>query len=220
MHTVRTKSLHQYNHPEFEIIVDLKKVTREILNDFVSHIQNSIAEGAKLDDSSHIQFGTNLLKVTSSDHGYLRFDEPNFKGLPIKFRPGVTNSLQSAERQRAFLQSYGLNLELLDPPSMQHSAFTSEDYKNCESLSLQRIEPIDENDSGWIITNESSPCNAHELSRTSLYEVLTALPEIKPWLGFPHDSCVKIDPNRINVSYLEETLSIQEDSPLANAKFD
>ena len=221
MHTVRTRSFQQYDHRELEIIADLKRVSKESVAQLIEHIQTSVAEGTELSEGTYIQYGVNLIKVTESDNDYLRLDEPSYKGLPISFKPGVTETLEAADRQLGFLESYGLKDEELNLPHMQQSGFVYKNYQSCPHMALSRLAPTDDNDSGWFIGSleeaydNDAPGN---ISRVSLYEILSHHKHVMPWLGFPNESVIILNENTIEVSLDGKPLSILEDSPLANAR--
>jgi hypothetical protein len=221
MHTVRTKSFSQYGHPEFEVIIDFKRAAQEDLKHFLTHLQEAIGNGTKLSEGCFIQYGTNLLRITESDHGYLRIDEPNYKGLPIAFRPGVTESLESSFRQRAFLLAYGLPEDDLKVPSMQQGLYVSEVHKVTDPCTLARIVAKDESDSGWVMGELEKEGNEFtqwaDFKRIPLYEMLCERPHLKPWLGFPVGSVIAMDDSRLEVSLEDTALALNPESPLAEA---
>ena len=220
MHTVRTKSLHQYNHPEIEIIVDLKKVPKQYLLDFINHLQSLVADGNTFTPGDTMQYGTYHIQVTASDNDYIRLDEPNNKGLPITYKPGVSHTLETALSQITFLEGYAIPADQLTPASMLQSTFVCNTYKESSNLALSRLAPIDENDSGWFIANMDSDTDLNDpnnLDLVSLYEALCHHPQLRPWLGFPVNTIIELTNDNVQVSINDTLQEVQPDSPLAQS---
>lgn len=216
MHTIRTKSFHHYDHPEFEIIINLKEVGQDYLRSFVEHLQNLVAGGQRFKAGDSIQYGFFLIQVTQGDHDYLRLDEPNNKGLPVTFKPGVTQALHAAMTQLKFAESYGIDTENLAIPTMLQSGYICSD--KLQKLVLGRSPSKDENDSGWFVGSFDEafePKNLENLKRVSLYEIVHQHPQLIPWLAFPVDTLIVFEDDQIEVSCSDEILELQEDSFLA-----
>ena len=197
-----TETCRRHGHPEFVLEADEAHVPAIYLENVAQTVQRMVAQGSVFRAGETFQIGWMLTRVESygSAGNPARTDrltlfEPDMKAMPIRFVPGITETLRQMMLQLFMLDSVSLRAEI-DLPTVQQSLVACTRYAE-PAFYLSRSEPTDPNDSGWFVGCLADDHDHHQpanLTRVSAYEAFLRQPAIQGFLAFPRESLIAIDP--------------------------
>jgi hypothetical protein len=190
-----TDTCRQHGHPEFVLEADEAHVPAIYLENIAQTVQRMVAQGSVFRPGETFQIGWMLTRVEPYDGDRLTLAEPDMKSLPIRFVPGISQTLRQMMLQLFMLDSVSLRAEI-DIPTAQQSLIACKDYAGA-AFSMNRLAPTDAADSGWFVgclADGHDHHNPANLTRVSAYEAFLRQPAIQGFLAFPRESLIAIDP--------------------------
>ena len=213
---IATTKCSAFHHPEFILWVDTE-VPQADINILTSFLEDSVGKGTHYNEGDLIAIGSMLFRVARSNNS-LSLQEPDLQSLPIKWKQGVTRSMQLLRLQHDIATSLGLQDEL-DPPSIRYSLLVGSDLTpQLEEFVLDRMEPAD-SDSGWFVGRQNSVLNYDDegsLKRISVYQAIVNWPKIAGFLGLPAGCRVELSRSNLHFTRNGSPLDIKSGS-LVNA---
>lgn len=192
-----TTTCRDHDHPEFVLEVDPDRVPTVYAEDLCQSIEAMVAEGAVFGAGETFQIGWMVTQVHALDAERFTLHEPDMESLPLRYVPGVTETLRHKMIQVFTLDSYDVHREQLEISTIRHSAIVCDQVRTAETLTLERRRAENDVDSGWVFCC-NHPDHDHEaegkVRLTSLYEAMLLRPEIVSWMFFPTGSCIKLRP--------------------------
>lgn len=214
---VETKNCSKHGHPEFILEVKDDQIPEIYINAFIETLESMVADGSVFKPGENLQNGWMLTRVEEAKDGKLTLHEPDMKSMPVKFVPGVTETLRHKMFQLFTLDSFGIDRSQIQIPLIGQTAIVCNNFDQDGELLLAREEDED-NHSGWtfICLDES---HDHEkegnLSLISLYEAMVRRPFIVAWMYFPVGSQIVLKPDELPMVFLKDKqLNIQPGSYL------
>jgi hypothetical protein len=201
-----------FQHPEFLLKFDaaIPKGDIDVLTTF---LEESVENGTLYNEGDLITLGSMLFRVARFDNS-LTLEEPDLQSMPIKWRQGVTRSVQLLRLQKDIAESVSLDDEI-DPPSIRCSLLVGSDLMlEDEEFVLDRIKPGD-SDSGWFVGRRDTVLNYDveaSLRRIAVYQAIMNWPRIAGFLGLPAGCQVEICGNRSKISRNGSTIEIKTGS--------
>src|SRR5581483_2306561 len=89
-----TNGCNKFGHKEFLVEADTSVVPEVYLRNIMGTIESMISEGSVLLPGQTFQIGWMLTQVQSHDSGLLTLAEPDLRNMPVKWVPGITQSLR------------------------------------------------------------------------------------------------------------------------------
>ncbi|MEL7337875.1 MAG: hypothetical protein AAFN70_16895 [Planctomycetota bacterium] len=129
-----------------------------------------------------------LTLIQELSDGSLTLHEPDMLSMPIKFVPGVTETVRHLMLQLFTLDSFSISREQVDIPSVRQSGIACDRYNLGDGFIMDRGAPSDGNDSGWFVGCADPDCdhnNPDSLQRVSLFQLFLGRPAIRDWVAFP-----------------------------------
>lgn len=184
----------RFQHPEFVLDADESVVPEIYLKEMAETIEKMVAGGSVFQPDQTFQVGWMITRVVA--HGAAQFSlvEPDMKAFPIKWVPGITQTLRQKMLQVFMLDSVGLRHEM-NIPSIRQSLTACSQYSSADVF-MSRAEQTDEQDSGWFVgcLKEDHDHNDPEnLLCVSLYEALLNQRRIEGFVMFPIGSTIVMD---------------------------
>jgi hypothetical protein len=187
--TTRCKS---HSHPEFVLDAD-SEVPDSHLRELAQTIEEMVAAGSVFRPKQTFQVGWIVTQIASFDATQLTLVEPDMKSMPIRWVPGVTETLRQKMVQVFALDSFSLRDEMTMATALQSMVVCTE-YTAPEFF-MVRSEP-DGNDSGWFVGclgQDHDHNDAENLRCLSLYEASLHQRGIQNFLLFPVGTTVVND---------------------------
>jgi hypothetical protein len=209
-----TETCRQHGHPEFVLEADEAHVPSIYLQSVAQTLQRMVAQGSVFRPGETFQIGWMLTRVESYGGDRLTLVEPDMKSLPVRFVPGVSETLRQMMLQLFMLDSVSLRAEI-DIPTLRQSILACNRYAEPAfyKTSYDTTEPAD---SGWFVGcladdhDHQQPAN---LTRVSRYEAFLRQPAIQGFLAFPRDSLIAIDPRAgVRIYKQERELKVEAGS--------
>ena len=209
-----TDTCHRHGHPEFVLEADDAQVPPIYLENVAQTVQKLVAAGSVFRPGETFQIGGVLTRVEPAGGDRLTLAEPDMKSIPIRFVPGVSNTLRQMMLQLFMLDSVSLRPEI-DIPPLHHSLLTCTRHGE-PAFYMTRSAPTHEADTGWFIGclhDDHDHNNAANLRCVSAYEAYLHQPAVAGFLAFPVGSLIAVDPRAGVRIYKGETpLEVEPDS--------
>ncbi|HLX62846.1 MAG TPA: hypothetical protein VKX17_16330 [Planctomycetota bacterium] len=186
-----TKTCSAHNHPEF--ILDVEGTIVKPALKFLRSIEDMVAAGEVFKLNDTLSVGWMIAQVWPHDRKTFTLYEPDMKSFPLKFVPGVNESILQMTMQMYTLDSFAISRDKMEFPSIKQSAVVCDRIGVSRELYLARSEPANERDSGWFIGCAQDDHDHHDkknLKRLSLYEAFLQRREIQNWMAFPQGSMI------------------------------
>jgi hypothetical protein len=187
--TTRCKA---HNHPEFVLEAD-SQVPDSHLIDLAQTMEEMVAAGSVFRPEQTFEVGWMTTQVARFDAARLTLLEPDMKAMPIRWVPGVTETLRHKMVHVFTLDSFSLRDEMT-MASIRQAMIVCTGYAVAEFF-MARSEPRDR-DSGWFVGcldkdhDHNDPAN---LRCVSLYEAYLQQPGIQNFPLFPVGTMVVND---------------------------
>lgn len=194
METFSTSRCHERSHPEFSLLVERDGVADSHLKSLLAGIESMVHAGSVFCAGQNFQHGWMLTLVQEFGDGSLTLHEPDMLSMPIKFVPGVTETVRHAMLQLFALDSFSISREQMEIPTIVQSGIACNRFAIGDGFTVDRVTPSDDNDSGWFVGCAETECNhndADNLQRLSLFQLFLGRPEIRDWVTFPAGSQVQ-----------------------------
>lgn len=153
-----------------------------------------------------VQVGWMILNVVACAQG-LELHEPDMSGvLPVRYVPGITQTLRDTIRQRYVTDSLGLTHQL-DFPNLAQSVMVCDRLEQGQSLFLTRPDPQKDHASGWVsccLQERHDHNDPGVLKLISLYDLACRHPEVVEFLGMPVGSMIVLRPGQRPELYRDE----------------
>ena len=158
-------------------------------------LQGMANDGSRFEAGQTMQVGWSVVRLEAADDGPLEFREPDFRSMPVKWMPGLSNTLVHMALHKEIVESV-LQPEELTIPGMRQSCVACNRIGTEPGFDMERQEPRGE-DSGWFFGclkqehDHQAPVN---LVRMSLYEIVVRRTRAAlPFLAMPPGSLVALD---------------------------
>jgi hypothetical protein len=206
-----TTQCSRFQRPEFVLEADESIVPDFYLNRIVETIETMVERGSVFKPGETFQIGWMLTLVQSLDDSRLTLHEPDMQAMPIRWIPGITETLRQMMVQLHTLDSFALRQEI-NIPSARDSLLVCTQYTNPDFF-MERFMPSEENaaDTGWFIgcldTNHdhNDPAN---LRCISVYEAFIRQRGIQNFMAFPFGSIILVDQSGLKVAKNGKELAI------------
>jgi hypothetical protein len=178
-----------HKHSEFVLEAN-ENVPESHLTDLAETIEEMVETGSVFKPEQTFQVGWMITKVVPFDKTRLTLVEPDMKAMPIRWVPGVSETLRQKMVQIYTLDSFSLR-EKMTPASARESMIVCTKYTAVDFV-MTRSEP-NGRDSGWFVgcfEQDHDHNDAKNLSCISLYEAYLNQRGIQKFLLFPVDSMV------------------------------
>lgn len=213
-----TQACGRHGHPEF-VLTCADGIAFD-LPWLCGVLEGRVASGSVFAPGEIFQLGCSPLMIRNAPGGRLSLWELDFSGVAGKFDPGVTRSLLMLRRQKAVLESLGLE-NRLEFPTMRQAAIECTRFGDAPRRVLSRLSPNNPDDSGWFFgcaAADHDHDRSENLRGSSLYEKCCANRVVLDYLAMPVGSIVVIDRlGRLEKAFGpdEKELTVREGSFLA-----
>lgn len=180
----------EYEHREF-VLSYHKSIPPQWVDWLVEYLEESVAAGEVYSTDETIQIGWMIVKL-KEDGENLSVYEPDFQTMPVEWVNSVSITLSDLFFQQYVTDSVGLE-EKVDFPNMQDTGITCKRFGEDLAFNMERVQPLEDNDSGWAIVCALPDCDhedASNLELASLYEIATRYGRIVQFLALPADCTV------------------------------
>lgn len=202
----RTKGCAAHGHPEIAFMAtdDLGAADH-----ILEWLEEEVALGRQFLVGQTVQIGWTILKLAEGAD-CLELTSPDFRGLSVRWGPGVDAMLRHIQLHRLVCARLGTEPEF---PSMLEFAAVSPTFCAAKGGFQMSREAVESPDRGWVAAEPgyASP----EAQRMSLYELAVARPDITPFAARPPGSAVLAGENEVEVRYRQVVLSSSTDDVLA-----
>jgi hypothetical protein len=191
---VTTRTCARYGHPEFTLEADEEKVPGSYLTDIAQGIEEMVAQGSDFKPNETFQIGWMVTQVAEHSAGRLTLLEPDMQAFPVRWVPGITETLRQMMLQLFTLDSVSLRDQMAIATMDQSCVVCSRHH--LPELFLSRNDGIGPGDSGWFVGcldrqhDHNDPANIH---RVSLYKAFLQQPGIIGYVAFPPGSTIVVD---------------------------
>jgi hypothetical protein len=165
-------------------------------------MQRMASDGSRFESGQTMELGWSVVRLEAAHDGVLEIREPDFRSMPTKWLPGVSNSLVHMALHRDIVESV-LPVDEMAIPGMRQSCIVCNETGDEPGFFMDRTEPRGQ-DSGWFFGclhrghNHETPAN---LLKMSLYELVVRRARAAlPFLALPTGSMVALDVGRRSVS--------------------
>ena len=190
-----TDTCGRHGHPEFVLEADDAQVPPVYLENIAGTIRNMVASGSVFRPGEHFQIGGVLTRVERAEGDRLTLAEPDMQSMPIRFVPGISQTLRQLMLQLFMLDSVSLRHEI-NIPALNQSLITCTRDAD-PGFFMTRSAPSHDADTGWFVGcldddhDHDTPAN---LKCVSVYEAFLRRHAIGGFLAFPVDSTIAVDP--------------------------
>jgi hypothetical protein len=184
-----------HKHPEFVLEAN-ESVPESHLADLVETIETMVAGGSVFKPEQTFQIGWMITKVVRFDKTRLTLVEPDMEAMPMRWVPGVTETLRQKMVQVYTLDSFSLREEMTMATAFESMVVCTKYTAN--EFFMSRSEP-DGRDSGWFVGclgQDHDHNDAKNLKCISLYEAYLNQRGIQNFLLFPVGAMVVNDTAR------------------------
>lgn len=213
----------QFRHPEFFLEANESQVPDVHLTRIVQTLEGMVAHGSVFKPGQTYQVGWMLTLVQSHDASRLTLHEPDMQAMPMRWIPGITETLRQMMVQLYTLDSFSLRQEI-NVPSVLQSLIACTQYTD-PSFFMERGAPSAKNkaDTGWFVGclhKDHNHNDAANLRCISVYEAFLQQRGILNFMAFPLGSMIVMDQkaalkawkdgNQLSIvpgSFLDKTLS-------------
>lgn len=174
-------------------MVNADGIPIEHIESFGRTVEAMVQNGTVFSVGETLLYGWMYTLVQRLTDNTLTLHEPDMRSMPIRFVPGVTETIRHTMLQLFALDSFGVDRSEMDVPTIRHSAIVCSRFGEGAGLIMDRSVPSDGADSGWFVGCANDDCDHNDvknLRRISLYEVYLARPEIVYWVAFPCNTAV------------------------------
>ncbi len=178
-----------------------------------SIIREYILDGSSLEDGQLIEFGSMLFRMNLFGDE-LQFTEPDFRAMPIRWIPGLTNSLKLSRSQRDLAESFGLR-ESIDCPTLRESLVVGNDLDTSLGQFVMERSRSPKGDCGWFVGRGDTVLdysNPFNLKRLSVYELIVNQPQLAPFLALPSGSRVESSMEQFRLSLNDQRQALPKGS--------
>jgi hypothetical protein len=193
----------EFRHREFILRADETVVRDVYLTNAAQTVEAMVAAGEVFQPDETFQFGWMTAKIVAEGSN-LAFVEPDMQSFPIKWVPGLTETLRTQILQLFMLDSVSLRSEM-EIPSIQESLIVCKRYDQ-SNFFMSRSVHENPTDSGWFVGcmgGRHDHNNPDNLKCISLYEAFLNQRGIQGFVSFPVGSMI--------VSSKKEGISIAKD---------
>lgn len=193
MHLVTTQC-RRYGHQEFLLQAE-GPAAETYLAEWSQGLESMVASGSKFQPGQSFLVGWMLTQVVQHDRDHLTLHEPDMQSMPVRWVPGITQTLQSTMVQRFTLESVSLSDRMTLPSAQQYLAVCNRFHG--QGFFMVRRDPQEATDSGWFVGCLDPRHNHHDSAVTgpmSVYEAFLKQRFIVGFLGFPPGSMIVADP--------------------------
>jgi hypothetical protein len=189
---ITTHRCRQFQHPEFVLEADDSIVPRDNIQRIAGTLEEMVAGGSVFKPDQTFQIGWSLTLVKPYDKSRLTLVEADMQSMPIKWVPGITQSLRQMMLQLFMLDSVRLR-SVMQFSNFRHSLIACTRYTETEFL-MDRAEEED-HASGWYIGCQDEDHDHNDpdnLQLVSLYEAFLNQPALVNFLAFPTGSAISV----------------------------
>lgn len=192
--TITTTKCRAHAHPEFFLEADTTHVPDLYLRGLAETVERMVAQGSVFRPGQTFQIGWMLTQIQTHESGLLTLFEPDMRSFPIKWVPGVTETLRQKMVQVFMLDSVSLRNEI-KIATIQHSMIVCSRYAEPDFF-MTRSEPSNQRDSGWFVGcldkshDHNDPSN---LKCVSLYEAFLHQRGMQGFVLFPLGAMIVMD---------------------------
>ncbi len=193
---VSTQHCRKFDHPEFVIEVDESRIPGEQIKLFIRNLEGLVAEGAAFRPQQTFKVGWMTTEVHAYEGSRLTLFEPDMEAWPIRFVPGITESLHQEMMQVFFVDSLAIPRQEMEIPDIRQSAMVCSRYQETQDLFLARSEPFEKTDSGWFLgclDDDHDHEEVENLAVVTLYQAFLGRPEIEVWASFPRGTLIALE---------------------------
>ncbi len=194
MKTFSTSRCHERNHPEFTLLVEPDGIADSHIESLLAGLESMVHSGSVFRVDQTFQHGWMLTLIQELSDGSLTLHEPDMLSIPIKFVPGVTETVRHMMVQLFTLDSFSISREQMDIPSVRQSGIACDRYNLGDGFIMDRGAPSDDNDSGWFVGCADPDCDHNypdNLQRVSLFQLFLGRPAIRDWVTFPTGTLIQ-----------------------------
>ena len=184
---VTTHRCSEHNHAEIVLEVDASTVPQQHIDQFIQTLEGVVEQGSAFLPGQTLQVGWMVTQVQQYDETRLTLFEPDMRSQPVKYVPGVTETLRQMTLQLFFIDSLGVARSDMNIPSIRQSAVACSRYKDASGLLLMRGKAHDRSDSGWFVgclNKDHDHQNVQNLAKVPLYDVFLNRKVIQGWMAF------------------------------------
>ena len=193
---VSTQHCREYDHPEFVIEVDETRIPDEQIKLFIQNLEGLVAGGRVFQPQETFKLGWMTTEVRAYEGSRLTLYEPDMKSWPIRFVPGISESLHQEMMQVFFIDSLAIPRQEMEIPDIRQSAMVCSRYQEARDLFLARSEPFEKTDSGWFVgclDDDHDHEEVENLTVVTLYQAFLSRPEIEVWASFPRGTLIALE---------------------------
>ena len=189
-----TTQCRSYGHPEFLLQAEGPAAEASLV-EWSRGLESMVAGGSRFRPGQSFLVGWMLTQVVQHDRDHLTLHEPDMQSMPVRWVPGITQTLQSMMVQKFTLESVGL-ADRMDLPSAQHYLTVCDGFDG-RGFFMARRAGQEPTDSGWFVGCLDPRHNHRDAAITrpvSVYEAYLSQRFIVGFLGFPPGSMIVADP--------------------------
>jgi hypothetical protein len=194
---ITTQNCARFRHPEFTLEADTSHIPEQYLQDTANIVEGMIAKGSIFRPGQTFQIGWMITQVQSHASGLLTLAEPDMRTFPVKWVPGITQTLRQTILQLFLLDSASFRKDVKMTTILQSAIVCS--HYTARDFFMTRSDASNENDSGWFIGCLNRKHDHHapsNLKRLSLYDVFLHQRAIHGFMSFPVGSMIILDKRR------------------------
>lgn len=192
---VATHRCADHGHAEFVLQVDPSAVPEQHIEQIIQTLEGMVAHGSVFAPGQTLQVGWMVTQVQRHDKMRLTLFEPDMRSLPVKYVPGVTETLRQMMLQLFVIDSFGVPRNDMDIPSIRQSVVVCDKYQDASGILLMRGKAQDQSDSGWFIgclDKDHDHQNTQNLAKIPLYDAFLNRNAIQGWMAFPSGTFIAL----------------------------
>jgi hypothetical protein len=175
--------------------VDASAVPQQHVEQFIQTLEGMVEGGSVFAPGQTLQVGWMITQVQRYDETRLTLFEPDMRSLPVKYVPGVTETLRQMMLQLFVIDSLGVTRNEMDIPSIRQSVVVCDRYLEASGVLLMRGKAQNKSDSGWFIgclDKEHDHQNTQNLAKIPLYDAFLNRNAIQGWMAFPSGTLIAL----------------------------
>ena len=192
---VATRRCTDHNHAEFVLEVDSSAVPQQHIDQLIETLEGMVERGSVFSPGQTLQVGWMITQVQRHDETRLTLFEPDMQSVPVKYVPGVTETLRQMMLQLFVIDSLGVARSDMEIPSIRQSAVVCDKYQEASGILLVRGKAQDRSDSGWFIgclDKDHDHKKIQNLTKVQLYDAFLNRKAIQSWMAFPSGTFIAL----------------------------
>ncbi len=179
----------RFGHREFLLRWNDRRTLLADVRALAESLEGAVAAGKRFEPGALVRVGWVPLRVVEAPSRVLLLVEPDFQGSPLRYVPSVDAAIGHLRAQEELADLVGMRGRLA-LPSLDHTVRVCPAVTTAGAV-LHRGEPSG-CASGWLVGCglESESDDRHELTTTTLYDLVCRYPHLVDVLGLPPGTTV------------------------------